>query len=289
MTFAHGAQELAPQLLNLTGDGQGCNGTPGLTLTPCSASTEFPRLELVIHTRGKTYLVTAAPGRVAGAAVVDDRGIRAVVTVRREPAATGTDIVVSVALVDRIGRVEIPIEALVETVLPRNGIHVRRVIATQRIVVVLPARIARGRSCMRPTNTDVILRREVLGEGKPQAVSLPFVLELQIGRQVAFHVFVDSADRQAEIKRILHTGLERRFVRDVGQIGRRVSVAGSRHARKFRGDKIEGGEIEERRVHGLQGAVYRVIGADAVAVAVHPVVYFISTGCVNRPAFELVG
>src|SRR5712664_701949 len=170
MTFAHGAQELAPHLLNLTGDGQGCKGTPGLTLTPCSASTELPRLELVVHTRGKTHLAAAAPGRVAGAAVVDDRGVRGVVTIRREPAAAGADIVVGVALVDRVRRIEIPIEVLVEVVLPRDRVHVRPVIAIQRIVVVLPARIAGGRSRMRVTNAEVILRREVLGEGKPQAV-----------------------------------------------------------------------------------------------------------------------
>src|SRR5712672_1229117 len=168
-----------------------------------------PGLELVVQSGRNPDDATSAPSRVPGTAVVDDDGVRAIVTIRRKPAAAGAEIIMGVTLIDRVGRIEIPIEVLVEAVLPRDHVHIRRVMAAQRLLVVLPARIARSRFRMRPTYADVILRREVLGKRKPQAVSLSFVLKLQIGRQVAFHVFVDTADRQAEIKRILHTGLER--------------------------------------------------------------------------------
>src|SRR6266851_536198 len=216
MTFAHGAQEIIRNLLNLTGSDQGClhpwsrpaESPSNVHSGPCYFDGS-PGLELVVQAGGDRDDVTSAPSRVPGTTVVNDYGVRRIVTIGREPAATGSEIVMGVALVDRIGRIEIPIEVLVEAVLQRHRVHIRPVVAIQWIVVVLPARIARGRSRMRPTNADVILRREVLGKRKPQAVSLSFVLKLQIGRQVAFQVFVDTADRQAEIKRILHTGLER--------------------------------------------------------------------------------
>src|SRR5216684_3860334 len=113
-----------------------------------------PSLELVVQAGRNPNDSAPAPSRVPGTAVVDDDGVRAIVTIRRKPAAAGAEIIMGVTLIDRVGRIEIPIEVLVEAVLPRDRVHIRRVIAAQRIVVVLPARIARSRSRMRPTNAD---------------------------------------------------------------------------------------------------------------------------------------
>src|SRR5258706_8272306 len=183
MRFAHGAQEIIPTLLNLTGRDQGCLHSWSLRgesfqnhSGPCYFDGS-PGLELVVQAGGNPDDATSAPSRVPGTAVVDDDGVRAIVTIRRKPSAAGPEIVMGVTLIDRVGRIEIPIEVLVEPVLPRDRIHIRRVIAAQRIVVVLPARIARSRSPMRPTNAEVILRPEVLGKRKPQAVYPPYLLQ----------------------------------------------------------------------------------------------------------------
>src|SRR5258706_7812697 len=139
---------------------------------------------------------------------------------------------------------------------------------------MLPAGVPRRRSRMPQPDVEVTLRRKALGEQNPKPVSLPLFLNSKTRRQGAFHVFVDAADRQAEIEGVLHAGLERRFVPDIGQIGRRVS-GGGRSAREFAYQKIVGREIEGRRVRGLQIAVDRMIRADAVAVAVHALVYLV--------------
>src|ERR1035438_4274617 len=115
--------------------------------------------------------MTSTPGRGAGAAVVDERLSRAVVAIRRHTAAAGAEIVVGVGRIDRVRCIDVPVEGLVEMVFPRGGVHVRVVVAGGRIVIVLPARIARGPSGMRPAYADIILRREVLGEREPQTVS----------------------------------------------------------------------------------------------------------------------
>src|SRR5882757_4820505 len=161
MTFALGAEELTPRSPStLACDGRGCNRAPPASLRHrAQFFTEPLNLELVVHARRKTHLAAAPPGGVAGTAVVDDRGVRGIVTVRRQPAAAGSDIIVGVAMVDGVGRIDVPIEVLVEVVLPRGREHIRVVVAAQRIVVVLPARVARSLSGMRPTNADVILRR----------------------------------------------------------------------------------------------------------------------------------
>src|ERR1700680_2350772 len=124
-------------------------------------------LELIVHTRREADFVTTAPRRIPGAAVVDDLRIRAIVTVRREPAPSRAEIVVRIAFVDGIRRVDIPVNVLVEAVLPRNGVHVRRIIAVRRIVIALAGRISRSRSGMAPAHADVILDRKILRQGEP--------------------------------------------------------------------------------------------------------------------------
>src|ERR1700730_5947667 len=217
-----------------------CKG-PGTPIRPrphCGESALNRELELIVHARGKADFTTTAPRRIARAAVVDDLRIRAIVTVRREPAPSRADIVMRIAFVDRIRRVEIPVNVLVEAVLPRNGVHVRRIVATRRIVIALAARISRSRPGVSPADADVVFDRKILRERHPEAVPLPLVLELQHGRYLALHVLVDAADRESEWERILDTGFERRFVADIGQIRRRVAVAGGRDPREFRSDKV---------------------------------------------------
>ena len=111
--------------------------------------------------------MTTAPRCIARSAVVDDLRIRAIVTVRREPAPARADIVVRVAFVDGIRRVDIPVNVLIEAVLPRNGVHVRRIIAVRRIVIALAGRVSRCGSRMCPTHAHVILDRKILRQGEP--------------------------------------------------------------------------------------------------------------------------
>src|SRR6267142_2013444 len=113
-----------------------------------------PGLELVVQAGGNPDDATSAPSRVPGTAVVDDDGVRAIVTIRRKPSAAGAEIIMGVTLIDRVGRIEIPIEVLVEAVLPRDRVHICRVIATQRIVVVLPARPKSNVYCTPALNAD---------------------------------------------------------------------------------------------------------------------------------------
>src|SRR5882757_8641653 len=159
------ACEGAPNVLNPTARGQGRLFVPGRI----AERRPYRELKLIIHSRGKVDFTTTAPRGIAGAAVVDYRGIRRIVTVGREPAATGAKIIMRVPLVDRVRRIEIHVNVLVEAVLPRDRIHVSRIVATQRIVVVLPARIARSRPGMSPADAEIVLGGKILRERHPDA------------------------------------------------------------------------------------------------------------------------
>ena len=170
--------------------------------------------------------MTSAPGRIAGAAVVDDRGVGAVMTIRRQAAPAGAEIVVGIAVVDGFSRIEVPVRDLSKRCF--HAIVYMFAVSSYvgRIEVVLPARVARSGTGMRPADAEIVLRREVLGQGEPQAVSLPLVLKFQIGRQVPLQVLVDAADCQTESELVLRADLERRFVRDIREIRRRKAVVG---------------------------------------------------------------
>src|ERR1700731_4485379 len=109
-----------------------------------------PGLELIVHTNRHPDFMTAAPGRRSRTAVIVEYGVGPVVAVGRDTSAAGADVVMGVAVVDGVGRVEIPVQVLVEVMLPGNGIHIRLVLRIVRVVIVLPARIARRRPGMRP-------------------------------------------------------------------------------------------------------------------------------------------
>ena len=108
---------------------------------------------------------------------------------------------------------------------------------------------------------------------------------MQIGRQAALQVLVDSADGEPEGKLILNPGLERRLVGNIVQIGRRVAIV-RRDAGKFAHQEIVGRKIQQRGVGALQIAVNGIVRADAVAVAIHPLVDFIGSRRIDRPALE---
>src|SRR5450631_1076246 len=176
---------------------------PGVQLHPRPSRREYsrrsgPDLELIVQAGGNPDHMTSAPGRGAGAAVVDELLSRAVMAVRRDSSAAGAEIIVGVGRIDRVRRIDVPVQGFVEMVFPRNGVHVRVVFVGGRIVIVLPARIARRPSGMCPAYAQIIVRREVLREREPQTVSLPLVLKLVRGRQIPLQVLVDSADRESE-------------------------------------------------------------------------------------------
>src|ERR1700692_4030445 len=93
-------------------------------------------LELVVHTHRHPDQMTAAPGRGSRTAVIVEYGAGPVVAVGRDASAAGAHVVMGVAVVDGVGRVEIPIQVLVEVMLPGNGVHVRLVLRIVRVVIV---------------------------------------------------------------------------------------------------------------------------------------------------------
>src|ERR1700736_2715026 len=123
-----------------------------------------------------------APGRRSRTAVIVEYGVGPVVAVGGDAAAAGAEVVMGIAVVDGVRRVDIPVQVLVEAMLPGNGIHVRLILGTVRIVVMLPARISRRCSGMRPADAEVILRRQVIRRRKPRAHSRSLVLELKFRR-----------------------------------------------------------------------------------------------------------
>src|ERR1700719_2363087 len=267
----------------------------------CDESRSTPAVdsdsERVMQTGRDTDLMTSAPRRRSGAAVVDERLGGAVMTIRRDAAPSGAQIIVRVAVIDRIRRVEIPVQVLVETMFPRRREQIRVVRGAVRIVVVLAARIAHRRAGMPPPDTEIILRREVLGRGKPKAVSLPLVLIIHVCVQLAAHFFPNAADGEPETERILRTDLEGSFVPDVVNIPGRAGgrgvwklgligiVAAAVDIRRL-GDALARGVGVVAGENSVEGAVDRAIGADAVARAIHFLVDFVGHGHIDRSGLE---
>src|ERR1700722_4490899 len=88
---------------------------PGVQLHPRPSRGEWsrrsnPDLELIVQAGRDPDLMTSAPGRGAGAAVVDERLSRAVVAIRRPPAAAGADVIVGVRRIDRVRSIDVPVQ-----------------------------------------------------------------------------------------------------------------------------------------------------------------------------------
>src|SRR4029077_4235900 len=157
--------------------------------------------------------MAAAPGRRSGAAVVDERRMRGVVAVGLDAMAAGADVEVCVAVVHRLGSIEVPGQLLVELVPVGNRVHVRLVVAVVRVVVVLAARVAHGRAGMRPTCRKTVRTAiELILERHPLSVALPLVLELHSLWQVALHLFPQVGDGKSEPESVLTTDLHRLLV-----------------------------------------------------------------------------
>src|SRR5580698_2737291 len=90
--------------------GRGRERVPGPTRSRPPASNT--KLELVIQTRGDAHLMASAPRRRSGAAVIGEHGVRAVVAIRGHAASAGADVVVSIAVIDRVRGVQVPVQAL---------------------------------------------------------------------------------------------------------------------------------------------------------------------------------
>src|ERR1700674_488548 len=97
---------------------------------------------------------------------------------------------------------------------------------------------------MPPPDTEIILRREILGRSKPKAVSLPLVLKHHVCVQLTAHFFPNAADREPETKRILRTDLEGSFVPDVVKI---PGGAGRRGRWELGGKRIVAAAVDIRR------------------------------------------
>src|SRR3984885_9678208 len=107
-------------ILSVGGQGRECVPGPTRSRQPASITNSNKTLELVVQARGDADLMASAPGRRSGAAVVGEHGVRAVVAIRGHAAAAGAEVVVSIAVIDGVRRIQIPVQALVEAVLPGN-------------------------------------------------------------------------------------------------------------------------------------------------------------------------
>src|ERR1700734_4385139 len=167
MTFAYEAREGAPKVVDSLGWRPGTRTRPWPNPKPL-AGFKYQTLELVVQARGDADLMASAPRRRSGAAVIGEHGVRAVVAIRGHAASAGADVVVSIAVIDGVRRIQIPVQALVEAVLPRDRVHIRMVVGGVRVVVVLPARVARRLTRMPPAYAEIVLGREILRCREPQ-------------------------------------------------------------------------------------------------------------------------
>src|SRR6202030_1391637 len=156
--------------------------------------------------------------------------------------ASGAEVIVLIAMVDSKRAVDIPVQLLVQVVLPGDGVHVGRVISVGRIEIVLATRISRRPSRMRPANAHRIPASNLLGRGEPRAVALPFLLELQRRGRVARHAFEHATDRETKGERVLRADLPGGLVGDVIEIGRRGD---GRELWELRVDGGKGGPVEQ--------------------------------------------
>src|SRR5215470_8050323 len=133
-----------------------------------------------------------------------------IMAVRRHPAASGAQVVVSVLVVDGIGPRQVDQDVVAEVVLDRGCDHVRRVVGVQPsssetvsdVVdrgVVLP-RVAGSLEGVSPAEMQGVRLGQPLADGQPEASPLPFVLELQLLRNVSVKVLEESAQRRARRK-----------------------------------------------------------------------------------------
>lgn len=126
-------------------------------------------LEHVLHSNRNTLQATTciAVGRIAIWIKASSVRIRSIMTVGRDAAATGTQIVMSIGMVRRHRVVDVRAEILVDAMLPCQGVKIGRVVySCTGIRIVLP-RIAVCTVSVTPSKMQAIVLRYVLAERNP--------------------------------------------------------------------------------------------------------------------------
>src|SRR5258708_36547732 len=220
-------------------------------------------LEPVVDPRREAYETASTPRGRARAAIVDVRRVRGIVTVISDAAPTRAQVIVRIAVIDGQRRVKVPGQLLVDLVFISQSKHVGVVIRVGRIVIVLPTRIARRLSRMRPTGAHTVLLVERLRQGEPGTEPLTLVLEFKCSRNVAFQVLRDSVHGQTETELILRADLYRGLIADVLQVGRRT------HRLLIGGEAAKTRIIDVRAgARARQVAIGRVVRANPITVAI---------------------
>src|SRR5436190_24034226 len=223
-----------------------------------ASSLRLSGLEVVLHA-GREALQLAPGVAIAGG----------VVAVGRDAVPARAEVVVRPILIVLAGIYRIPVGLPVEVMLVAEGQHIGLVIDRPG------ARIARRLAGMRPADVHVIVRRDLLRRGEPEAAALALV-GIRI-RRVAGHSLDDEIERRVRRQRVLNACLERVFIfhahrprsREWGRL-----VAGAVHVLMLlvRSDQVERAGL--------------VDAGDAERVAVGAIVAWrwITAGAVRFPA-----
>src|SRR5436190_7347101 len=219
-----------------------------------ASSLRLSGLEVVLHA-GREALQLASGVAIAGG----------VVAVGRDAVPARAEVVVRPILIVLAGIYRIPVGLPVEVMLVAEGQHIGLVIDRPG------ARIARRLAGMRPADVHVIVRRDLLRRGEPEAAALPLV---EVGdRSVTSHPLDDEVERRVGRQAVLDAHLERLLVADAD----RRPISGAIHVGVLfvRGDQIGRARLVNARdaqriaVGAIVATVYRVraIAAGAVRFA----------------------
>ena len=168
----------------------------------------------------------ACAGRIA-VGISTAKRTRCVMAIGGRSAAALSEVVVPQFLIDGDGVIEEPRPAGREFIEPGCRQHVGRVMVRGIVIsitkgvrrqihaVIMLAGIARRAEGMTPAERDIVLIRDVLRNGKPSAVTLPLVLELEVIRHVAVHELEDCAHRGFGRELQLHAKSPGVLIRDV--------------------------------------------------------------------------
>src|SRR2546427_6561021 len=217
---------------------------------PPRACANRSGLEVVLHADRKA-LYLASGVAVAGR----------VVAVGRDAMPARAEVVVRPILIVLAGIYRIPVGLPVEVMLVAEGQHVR-------LVVERPVGRAGRLAGVRPADVHVIVRRDLLRRGEPEAAALPLV---EVGdRSVTRHPLDDEVERRVGRQAVLDAHLESLLVADADC----RPISGAIHVCMLfvRGDQIgrarlvNAGDAQRVAVGAIVATVYRVRAIAAGAV-----------------------